>query len=138
MNQPDPVDWRQRAACASITVAVMYPAHNDTAGWEHAKSICAACPVAVACLDEALANGETDGCWGGTSEEERQLLRRSLRSAGRVYLRKCCAWCGSTFVFAGGAGNEPNRRYCSADCSGSAERAAAARSKRRARSRAAV
>lgn len=32
--------------------------------------LCARCPVAAACLDEAMTNGE-HGIWGGTSGSER-------------------------------------------------------------------
>jgi WhiB family transcriptional regulator, redox-sensing transcriptional regulator len=40
-----------------------------------AKSICAGCQVRQECLGYALATHQIHGVWGGTSEEERQLLR---------------------------------------------------------------
>lgn len=50
---------------------------------EQAKAICAGCQVQRACLDFALSTGQIHGVWGGTTEEERQRLRRSHRSASR-------------------------------------------------------
>jgi WhiB family transcriptional regulator, redox-sensing transcriptional regulator len=44
-----------------------------------AKAICSRCPVAAECRDWALAAGEPAGIWGGTTPEERRLLRRSRR-----------------------------------------------------------
>ena len=40
-----------------------------------ARRVCRECPVAAACLDWALTHHEF-GIWGGTSEEERAVLRR--------------------------------------------------------------
>lgn len=38
-----------------------------------AKSICRACPVSLECYDEAIANREPEGVWGGTTAEERGI-----------------------------------------------------------------
>jgi WhiB family redox-sensing transcriptional regulator len=46
-----------------------------------AKRICAACPVAGACLDYALVNNIDHGVWGGATESERRAIRRAR--AGR-------------------------------------------------------
>jgi WhiB family redox-sensing transcriptional regulator len=43
-----------------------------------AKAVCAGCPVARECLDWALRMGEAAGVWGGTTPEERRVLRRQL------------------------------------------------------------
>lgn len=40
-----------------------------------AKAICARCPLRSACLDHALAEGITDGVWGGVTEAGRAALR---------------------------------------------------------------
>lgn len=42
-----------------------------------AKRICARCPVRVSCLAWALSTGESAGIWGGTTAEERRILRRA-------------------------------------------------------------
>ena len=41
-----------------------------------AKQICALCPVQEPCLEFALETNQESGVWGGTSEEERRVLRR--------------------------------------------------------------
>ena len=43
---------------------------------ERAKEVCGECPVNRACLDYALETNQDSGIWGGTSEEERRILRR--------------------------------------------------------------
>jgi WhiB family redox-sensing transcriptional regulator len=43
---------------------------------EAAKRICASCPVRANCLASALRAGESAGIWGGTTPEERRILRR--------------------------------------------------------------
>jgi WhiB family redox-sensing transcriptional regulator len=42
-----------------------------------AKAVCDRCPVAQQCLDWAVAVGQLDGIWGGTTESERRAIRRS-------------------------------------------------------------
>ena len=41
-----------------------------------AKEVCGQCPVHRDCLDYALETNQDSGIWGGTSEEERRVLRR--------------------------------------------------------------
>jgi WhiB family redox-sensing transcriptional regulator len=43
-----------------------------------AKGICLPCPVREACLGWALRNQIAFGIWGGTTEEDRHILRRSF------------------------------------------------------------
>ena len=43
-----------------------------------AKRICQACPVRTSCLGWALRHGISFGIWGGTTEDDRQVLRRAL------------------------------------------------------------
>jgi WhiB family redox-sensing transcriptional regulator len=40
------------------------------------KALCAACVVCSHCLDYAMADPDLAGIWGGTSERERDRLRR--------------------------------------------------------------
>jgi len=52
-----------------------------------AKSICAACPVRIECLEYAVRIREPHGIWGGLNEIERRVLireqrHRALRSIG--------------------------------------------------------
>jgi WhiB family redox-sensing transcriptional regulator len=41
-----------------------------------AKEVCGQCPVNRDCLDYALETNQDSGIWGGTSEEDRRVLRR--------------------------------------------------------------
>lgn len=45
---------------------------------EHAKSICAKCPVVDTCLSDNL--HEQHGIWGGKTATERLHLRREMRN----------------------------------------------------------
>jgi WhiB family redox-sensing transcriptional regulator len=49
-----------------------------------AKQLCARCPVKIDCLEFALQTNQEYGVWGGMSEEERRMLRRSRRAARRL------------------------------------------------------
>jgi WhiB family transcriptional regulator, redox-sensing transcriptional regulator len=79
-------DWRARAACAHVDsdlffpVGVTGPAVPQIAA---AKAVCAGCEVRETCLDFAIATNQEYGVWGGTSEEERRLLRRAWRAGQR-------------------------------------------------------
>lgn len=58
------------------------PDTEGTPAWreaQQAKAICQRCPVQGSCLQYALAEGEREGIWGGTTPGERRsllLLRR--------------------------------------------------------------
>ena len=75
----NPLSWQTDALCAQTDPEAFFPEKGGSTN--KAKSICAACPVAAACLDYALANREEYGVWGGKSEPERRgLLRRRAAS----------------------------------------------------------
>ena len=65
--------WKDRAACTTAEPELFFPEKGGTV--RPAKAICADCPVAVECLDYALANDLRIGVWGGLSEQERRRLR---------------------------------------------------------------
>jgi WhiB family redox-sensing transcriptional regulator len=71
--------WRQWAACArpGVNPDLFYPEKGQSG--RAAKAICARCPVARQCLDDALASpAESDhGVRAGTSPKQRRLLRRA-------------------------------------------------------------
>lgn len=67
-----PGPWAARALCATSTVD-FFPARNQHAEIARAKSICARCPVADACLDFGM--GEDYGIWGGKTEDERAAIK---------------------------------------------------------------
>jgi WhiB family redox-sensing transcriptional regulator len=76
-------EWREQALCISTTDPdVFFPAGPEDL--EPARRICRTCPVAGACLAEALGRAEIDGVWGGTTSAERRTMRAVWRrDAGR-------------------------------------------------------
>ena len=70
--------WREQAVCITATDPdVFFPAVPEDL--EPARRICRACPVAGACLAEALDRAEIDGVWGGTTHAERRTMRAVWR-----------------------------------------------------------
>jgi len=70
--------WQDDAACAEIGSEFFFPDDANTANkcnYRVARSICAACPVSVECLEYALADGIPHGMWGGLTPGERSRLR---------------------------------------------------------------
>jgi WhiB family transcriptional regulator, redox-sensing transcriptional regulator len=79
-------DWPELAACrdADIDLEIFFPLSETGLGAHQiaaAREVCAQCPVAAYCLDWALRSGEPAGVWGGTTPDERRLLRRYARDA---------------------------------------------------------
>jgi WhiB family transcriptional regulator, redox-sensing transcriptional regulator len=84
-DAPGGADWGSRAACRSADPELFFPISEggpSTAEITRAKAVCARCEVCSECLAFALATRETHGVWGGTSPEERALLRKRARAAG--------------------------------------------------------
>ena len=50
---------------------------------EAAKAVCRDCAAREECLEYSLATNQDSGIWGGTSEEERRILRRKYQAAQR-------------------------------------------------------
>ena len=78
---PAPVGWRYRAACRGADLEVFFPGRGQSA--EHARQICASCPVRELCLDYALRHGIVHGIWGGLTERDRRALRSRHVSTSR-------------------------------------------------------
>ena len=73
-------DFFADAACNGADTSVFFPVSDTFAG--EAKSICAACPVAEACLEYAIATRQAEGVWGGlTAAERHRLVRRRQKLA---------------------------------------------------------
>ena len=77
INDDDP-------ACAQTDPELFFPQEGfDSAGrniskyinLSAAKNICNSCPLKLPCLEYALRNVEI-GIWGGTTEEQRKLMRK--------------------------------------------------------------
>ena len=81
----DSTSWRELAACRDYDPELFFPigkAGLGRAEVQQAKAVCAECPVREQCLEFALKTGQDFGVWGGCDEDERRLLRRSLRRTG--------------------------------------------------------
>lgn len=79
MNRPTGGGVKPAPACRAYDPDLWFPL-----GWQgpanerqigQAKSVCAVCPVRIACLEYALANGEADGIYGGLTPKERRGMR---------------------------------------------------------------
>ena len=69
-----PDEWKLAGLCAQTDPEAFFPEKGGST--REARAVCGACPVAAECLEYALAHDERFGIWGGTSERERQRLRR--------------------------------------------------------------
>ncbi len=69
--------WMARGNCRDEAPARFFP--SDGVGVDHARRICATCPVQEPCLEYALANRIDHGVWGGASERERRRIARRRR-----------------------------------------------------------
>jgi WhiB family redox-sensing transcriptional regulator len=84
MHQPpsDP-HWREASLCAQTDAAAFFPEVGGRA--TAARRVCAACPVRMDCLLDALAHRDvTFGVRGGlTPTQRRALLQRAEREGSR-------------------------------------------------------
>jgi WhiB family redox-sensing transcriptional regulator len=72
-------DWRDHSACRDTDPDLFFPVGTTGPAIEqieNAKAVCHQCDVQRACLEYALVTNQDSGIWGGTSEEERRVLRR--------------------------------------------------------------
>ena len=73
--------WRDIAACRHhdpelfFPIAAAGPALDQA---EQARQVCQRCPAQEPCLRWALDRGVAFGIWGGTTEDERRTMRRTL------------------------------------------------------------
>ena len=68
------LEWMSRALCAETDPELFNP---DRGGSNRdALRVCNSCDVKQPCLEYALATNQ-HGIWGGTSEKQRQRLRRA-------------------------------------------------------------
>ena len=78
---PERPDWQDDAACRGSDTSVFFPVSEADAG--EAKAVCAACPVAEACLEHAISTRQPEGVWGGATPTERHRLIRRQQKAAR-------------------------------------------------------
>lgn len=88
--------WHTDAACRGVDPELFFPDRGGPV--DLAKQICAGCPVAVDCLDQAIRNREAFGIWGGMSERQRRKVRGALvaeQKAAGTYRGKRKNMCGT-------------------------------------------
>ncbi|NNJ04185.1 WhiB family transcriptional regulator [Streptomyces sp. PKU-MA01144] len=73
-------DWHEHALCRQRDPNLFHPTTGESSN--PAKQVCTACPVRMACLEHAIAHGES-GVWGGTTAGQRRAIRRA-REARRA------------------------------------------------------
>lgn len=74
---PTRPDWAEHAACKGVDPDLFFPERGTSV--EAAQAVCGACPVRLACLEEAITRPEKFGIWGGLSERQRRHVRRARR-----------------------------------------------------------
>ena len=77
--EPPPA-WSTQALCATPKYAgqhdLWFPRPSDEKSIRAARQICWDCPVIEACSQQAIANREPSGVWGGVDEKERRAILR--------------------------------------------------------------
>lgn len=79
-----PVDtsWHNQGACRDADDTLFFHPYGETGPAKRsriadAKAICAKCPMAQICRDQARERREQHGTWGGESEDERVAWLRA-------------------------------------------------------------
>ncbi len=73
-------DWRALGNCRGADITIFFAEEDDFFSEREAKRLCASCQVRESCLEQALADREKVGVWGGfTATERRRILRRRRR-----------------------------------------------------------
>ena len=99
--------WHQHAACRGANPTMFFPEQGNVVSASRARQICATCPVAAPCLEQALLDCETEGIWGNTTPKERRVLRRLV--PGGV-MRRSCIECDRRFL------GQSQQKICSDEC----------------------
>ena len=81
MSETPSFEWQQQAACRNTTEDFFAEMVS-----KNVKALCAGCPVAQQCLEYALVYKDY-GYWGGTTERERQRIRRRLKVVRKTVYR---------------------------------------------------
>jgi hypothetical protein len=74
---PKDIDWMKRGACCRNDDGVnWFPNVGESA--DPAQAVCSSCIVQSMCREHAISHHEL-GIWGGTTEQDRSLIRRTRR-----------------------------------------------------------
>ena len=68
------IDWMAGARCTETDPELFHPGQGESNA--PALLVCSRCEVREPCLEYALATRQS-GIWGGTSEKQRQRMRRA-------------------------------------------------------------
>jgi len=73
--------WQAQGACRDMDSNMFYYEDQERGPCKEqriakAKAICETCKVKTECLEFAIQINERYGIWGGTTEEERQSIKR--------------------------------------------------------------
>ena len=76
-------DWQDEGLCKvrDLPVNIFFPGQGEAVD-QRAQLACLDCPVNAQCLEHAL-HHETHGYWAGTSEKQRQRIRKNLKISVR-------------------------------------------------------
>jgi WhiB family redox-sensing transcriptional regulator len=91
---PAPGDWRGLGACRDEDPDLFFPISSRGPSARQmgvAKAVCGRCHVQRECLHYAMETRQDHGVWGGTTEEERNLMRRAESRARRQLARATAA-----------------------------------------------
>jgi WhiB family redox-sensing transcriptional regulator len=72
------MSWRELALCQQVDPEIFFPDKGSSLA---AKRVCGSCEVSRECLEDAMANHERYGVWGGFSEADRRRIRRGRKTA---------------------------------------------------------
>lgn len=72
--------WMDDAACRAADPDVFFPGTGESP--DAAVQVCNRCPVQAACLDYAIAEGLTEGVFGGTTPKQRRSFVVGCENVG--------------------------------------------------------
>jgi WhiB family transcriptional regulator, redox-sensing transcriptional regulator len=70
------INWMDQAACRKASREIFFPTNANVV--EPALNYCRGCKVSDECYVYALADRDLVGIWSGTTERDRQRIRRKL------------------------------------------------------------
>jgi WhiB family redox-sensing transcriptional regulator len=104
------MEWLDRARCLDQDPELFFPIGTTGLALdqiEDAKAVCLGCEVRAQCLAWALDTAQDAGVWGGTSEEERRVIRRARRREERAAREREAGLAGAREA---GSGQRPRDR----------------------------
>lgn len=74
--------WPAQSVCSQTDPELFFPEKGGSV--RAAKQTCAGCPVVSQCLEQALANDETYGIWGGMTPSQRSQIKKVRAQAEQL------------------------------------------------------